>query len=442
MPERSTILVVDDEAAILEVMRLNLESQGYRVETALVAEEGLRLLAEKIIDAVLVDYKMPGMNGIEFIEKVKARCSHLPVIMVTAFGSIEMAVEAMKKGAFNYLTKPLNYEEMFLLLKQAVEKKRLVENVQELQKVVKNKYRFDSIITNSKKMLDLLEVVDNVAGTDATALIRGETGTGKELIARAIHYNSVRAGKPFVKINCTALPDSLLETELFGHVRGAFTGANRDRKGRFEVADGGTLLLDEIGDISQNMQAKMLRVLQEMEFERLGSNETIRVDVRIIASTHLDMEKAIREGRFREDLYFRLNVVPILIPPLRERKDDIYLLANTFLERFNKKHKKNIRVIPSDLLTRFLQYDWPGNVRELENSIERGVVLSRHDALDVKYFQNFQAEPLEKKKAEKDLLIELEEKYAGLPNTLALVARELGINVSTLYRKRKKYGII
>ncbi len=442
MPERSTILVVDDETAILEVMRLNLESQGYRVETARVAEEGLRLLAEKIVDAVLVDYKMPGMNGIEFLEKVQERYSHLPVIMVTAFGSIEMAVEAMKKGAFNYLTKPLNYEEMFLLLKQAVEKKRLVENVQELQKAVKNKYRFDSIITNNKKMLDLLEVVDNVAGTDATALIRGETGTGKELIARAIHYNSVRAEKPFVKINCTALPDSLLETELFGHVRGAFTGANRDRKGRFEMADGGTLFLDEIGDISQNMQAKLLRVLQEMEFERLGSNETIKIDVRIIASTNLDMEKAIREGRFREDLFFRLNVVPLYLPPLRERKDDIYLLANTFLERFNERHKKTIRVIPPDLMTALLQYDWPGNVRELENCIERGVVLSRNDTLEARNFKMFEVEPVKRKKTEKDILIELEEKYAGFPNTLALVARELGINVSTLYRKRKKYGII
>ncbi|NOY54145.1 MAG: sigma-54-dependent Fis family transcriptional regulator [Deltaproteobacteria bacterium] len=442
MPEQSTILVVDDEPAILEVMRLNLATQGYRVETAPSGREGLDVLVQTTCDAVIVDYKMPEMTGIEFLEQTRGKYPDLPVIMVTAFGSIEMAVEAMKKGAFNYLTKPLNYEEMFLLLKQAVEKKHLVEDVRGLRKEVKKQYRFERIITNNKKMLDLLGVVDNVAGTDATVMIRGETGTGKELIARAIHYNSPRSEKVFVKINCTALPDTLLETELFGHVRGAFTGAHRDRRGRFEQADGGTLFLDEIGDISMSMQAKLLRVLQEMEFERLGSNETVRIDVRVVASTNVDMEEAIRKGRFREDLYFRLNVVPIVIPPLRERKDDIYLLANTFLERFNEKHKKAIQVIPSELLTRFLQYDWPGNVRELENNIERGVVLSRGDILDVQHFQIFPTEVLERKKTEKDFLLELEEKYSGFPNTLAMVAKELGINVSTLYRKRKKYGLI
>ncbi len=442
MSERSTILVIDDEPAILEVMRLNLTTQGYRVETAPLGKEGLEILERTPCDAVIVDYKMPEMTGLELLEKVRKKYANLPVIMVTAFGSIEMAVEAMKMGAFNYLTKPLNYEEMFLLLKQAVEKKHLVEDVRELRKEVKKQYRFDRIITNNKKMLDLLGVVDNVAGTDATVMIRGETGTGKELIARAIHYNSPRSEKVFVKINCTALPDTLLETELFGHVRGAFTGAHRDRRGRFEQADGGTLFLDEIGDISMNMQAKLLRVLQEMEFERLGSNETIRIDVRVVASTNVEMEQAIREGRFREDLYFRLNVVPIVIPPLRERKDDIYLLANTFLDRFNEKHKKTIQVIPSELLTRFLQYDWPGNVRELENNIERGVVLSRGDVLDAQHFQIFPTETLEKKKTEKDVLLGLEAKYSGFPNTLDRVAKELGINVSTLYRKRKKYGLI
>ncbi len=441
MSKNSTILVIDDESAILEVMRLNLVREGFQVHTALSGSEGLGILSERGADAVLVDYKMPRMNGIEFIQEARKRFPEVPFIMVTAFGSIEMAVRAMKEGAYNYLTKPLNYEEMILLLRQAVEKKHLVEDVQELRKEVRRNYRFDKIVTNNKKMLDLLDTVADVAETDATVLIRGETGTGKELIARAIHYNSRRSGKPFVKINCTALPDTLLETELFGHVKGAFTGATRNRKGRFEMADSGTLFLDEIGDISPGMQAKLLRVLQEREFEKLGSNETMKVDVRIIASTNRDMEKMIQEGTFRQDLFFRLNVVPLFLPPLRERKDDIYLLANRFLEKFNRKHKKKIRVIPSELMAMLLDYDWPGNVRELENSIERGVVLSRGDSLEARHFQMVPGIPLKTPKSEKELLIALEKKYARFPNTLSMVARELGINASTLYRKRKKYGL-
>ena len=436
------ILVVDDEEAILEVMRLNLSREGYQVYTAPTGEDGLTFLRDKIVDAVIVDYKMPGMNGIEFLEKIRQKRSEIPIIMVTAYGTIEMAVEAMKNGAYNYLTKPLNYEEMFLLLSQALEKKCLVEDVQELKKEVRNRFRFDNIVTNNKKMKEILDMVGDVAGTDATILIRGETGTGKELIARAIHYHSLRPDKPFIKVNCTALPETLLETELFGHVKGAFTGATRERKGRFEAADGGTLFLDEIGDISQSMQLKLLRVLQEMEFEKLGSNETQKVDVRILASTNRNMEEAIQEGSFREDLFYRLNVVPVFIPPLRERKDDIYALANVFLERFNKKHKRNISVIPSELMMILLNYDWPGNVRELENNLERAVILTKEETLNIDSFRAFGGIPEKKKKSEKEMLLELEEKYSGFPNTLDRVANELGINASTLYRKRKKYGLI
>jgi DNA-binding NtrC family response regulator len=445
MSKRSTILVVDDETAILEVMRLNLAAQGYQVHTAGSGVEGLKLLSEKLIDTVLVDYKMPGMDGLEFLEHACEKHSDIPVIMVTAHGTIEMAVEAMKKGAFNYLTKPLNYEEMILLIKQAVEKKCLFDDVQELKQEVSRQNRFENIVSKNKKMLEMLDMVANVAETDATVLIGGETGTGKELVAKAIHYNSLRSQKAFVKINCTALPDTLLETELFGHVKGAFTGATRDRKGRFEMADRGTLFLDEIGDISANMQAKLLRVLQEMEFEKLGSNETIKVDVRIIASTNKEMEKAVRDGSFREDLYFRLNVVPVQIPALRDRKDDIVLLANYFLEKFRRKHKKKARIISPQLMTRFLEYDWPGNVRELENSIERAVIFSKADNLDVQQLSIFEGDtipPREKPKSERQILVELEEKYAPFPNTLSMVAKELGIDVSTLYRKRKKYGIL
>ncbi len=443
MSNRSAVLVIDDEEAILQVMQLNLTSQGYRVFTVPSAEEGLRVLADRAMDAVIVDYQMPGMDGLEFLVRSREKHPDVPVIMVTAHGTIEMAVEAMKKGAFNYLSKPLNYDEMILLLKQALEKKHLVEDVQRYRQELRSRNRFEQIITNNRQMLDMLEMVANVAETDATVLIRGETGTGKELVARAVHYGSARAAKPFVKINCTALPDTLLETELFGHVKGAFTGATRDRRGRFETADGGTLFLDEIGDISPNTQAKLLRVLQEMEFEKLGSDETIKVDVRIVASTNREMEAAIREGRFREDLFFRLNVVPVFIPPLRDRRDDIYPLAHKFLERFSQKHRKDTQVIPSEVMITLLKYDWPGNVRELENSIERAVILSKGESLELRHFQMLKgAETVRKPKSERALLVELEEKYARYPNTLALVAKELGINVSTLYRKRKKYGIV
>jgi len=441
MSIHQSVLVIDDEPAILEVMRLNLAKEGYQVLTAASGEEGLAMLSEKLVDVVIVDYKMPGMNGIDFLEKAKVRRQDIPVILATAYGTIDMAVKAMKLGAYNYLTKPLNYEEMILLLKQAVEKKRLVENVKELRKEVREQFRFEKIITNNKKMLELLDMAAHVAETDATLLIRGETGTGKELIAGAVHYMSPRGDKPFLKVNCTALPVTLLETELFGHVKGAFTGASRDRKGRFEAADRGTLFLDEIGDISQNMQLKLLRVLQEMEFEKLGSNETLKVDVRVIVSTNRNLEEAIRKGSFREDLFFRLNVVPIFIPPLRERKDDIYLLANHFLERSNKKHKKEIHVIPSEVMLTLLNYDWPGNVRELENVIERAVILSKGDALDVAHFKVLAGAVQARKKSEREILMELEEKYAGFPNTLEMIAKDLGINASTLYRKRKKYGL-
>jgi len=445
MSKQPTILVIDDEAAILRVLRLNLENEGYKVHSAASAPEGLRILTEKPVDTILVDFKMPEMNGLEFLEHSIAKYPEIPVIMVTAFGTIEMAVEAMRKGAFSYLTKPMNYEEMLLLLKQAVEKKQLIHDVRELRQEVRKQNRFENIITNNIKMNEMLDIVANVAATDASVLIRGETGTGKELIAKALHYNSHRAEKPFRSINCTTLADSLLESELFGHVKGAFTGATRDRAGLFEHADGGTLFLDEIGDISANMQGKLLRVLQEMEFERLGSNETVKVDVRIIAATNRNLEEAISQGKFRGDLFFRLNVIPVFIPPLRERKDDIALLADHFLEKFCLKHKKTNRTIPAELMSMLLTHDWPGNIRELENSLERAVIFSKNERLTAADFSIFEGRdpiPPQRSRNERERLLELEKKYAGYPNTLAMIANELGVDASTLYRKRKKHGLL
>ncbi len=445
MSKNCTILVVDDESAILEVMQLNLAAKGYVVYTSSSGQDGLRLLGEKVVDLVLVDFKMPGMNGLEFLQHVQRRYPDLLVIMVTAHGTIQMAVEAMRLGAFSYLTKPLNYEEMFLLVSQALEKKQLLCEVRELKQEVSKQHRFANIITNNSTMVALLERVATIARTDATVLVRGETGTGKELIAKALHYASPRAAHPLVSVNCTALPEGLLESELFGHVKGSFTGATRDRMGRFEAADGGSLFLDEIGDISPNMQAKLLRVLQEMEFERLGSNETVKVDVRIIASTNRPLEEAIKTGRFREDLFYRLNVIPVYVPPLRERKDDIVLLAHHFLEKLRRKHKKTGRIISSALMTRLLAYDWPGNVRELEHSLERAIILSHGEELELEYFPPFGNTPdatITRPQGERELLLELEERYANVPNTLAMVAKEMGIDASTLYRKRKKYGLL
>jgi len=445
MAKQGAILVVDDEAAILEVMQLNLVAKGYVVYLASSGPAGLRLLAEKVVDAVLVDFKMPGMNGLEFLQHVHRTHPDIPVIMVTAYGTIQMAVEAMRIGAFSYLTKPLNYEEMFLLVRQALEKQQLVCEVRELKQQVGQENRFANIITNNRKMMELLELVATIARTDATVLVRGETGTGKELLAKALHYASPRAARPLVTVNCTALSEGLLESELFGHVKGAFTGATRDHKGRFEAADGGSLFLDEIGDISPSMQAKLLRVLQEMEFERVGSNETIKVDVRIIASTNRPLEEAIKMGRFREDLFYRLNVIPVYVPPLRERKDDIVLLAQHFLEKFRQKHKKTGRIISSALMTGLLGYDWPGNVRELEHSIERAIILSQGEELEIEHFPTLGKatdDTVARPQGERERLLELEEKYAGVPNTLAMVAQEMGIDASTLYRKRKKYGLL
>ncbi|MFZ3065737.1 MAG: sigma-54 dependent transcriptional regulator [Nitrospirota bacterium] len=441
----NSILIIDDEKAILKVMEMNLQREGYSIFTADNGNDGLKILQEKDIDVLLLDHQMPDINGLELLKIIKNRYKDLPVIMVTAYGTIEMAVDAMKLGAFHYLTKPINFDEMYIIIRNAIEQKRLLNRVEMLTQEVKQLYGMGNIITNNQRMKEILEMLPGVADTEATILIMGETGTGKELIARAIHYNSKRAKGPFVKVNCTALSENILESELFGHEKGAFTGAYKLRKGRFEIADSGSIFLDEMGDIPISMQLKLLRVLQEMEFERVGGSETIKVDVRVIAATNRDLEDAVKKGTFREDLYYRINIIPVRIPPLRERKDDIPLLAIHFIDKFNKKNKKNIKEPSPELIAILMDYNWPGNIRELENAIERAVILEKEEILTPRYFTEIEnrittSEP--ESKDEKRLLMSLEEKFKNEPDMLKRIADELKINPSTLYRKRKKYGLI
>lgn len=376
-----TVLVIDDEAAILQVMEANLRKEGYVVQTALNALEGLDKLRHERFDTVIVDYQLPHLDGLSLLEEMKRLGIQVPVVVITAYGTIEQAVKAMRLGAVDYLTKPINYDELSLVVKNAVERQNLLREVERLRRVVDENYGLSTIVGKNPRMQQIYELIANVAETDAMVLIRGETGTGKELIARAIHFNSTRKEKEFMKVNCAALTETLLESELFGHEKGAFTGAVKTRIGRFEQASGGTIFLDEIGDISPSTQSKLLRVLQEMEFERVGGNETIKVDVRIISATNKDLEELIKEGMFRADLYYRLNVIPIEVPSLRDRQDDIPLLALHFVKFYAERHNKKIESISPDALNLLLNYDWPGNIRELKNVIERAVIMERGEAI-------------------------------------------------------------
>jgi len=374
---KTKILIVDDEIDALELMQELFESKGYVPITATNGLEALNLIRNQEPDLVLTDIRMPEMNGMQLLEVLNKEYPNIPVIMVTAHGTIETAVEAMKLGAKDYILKPLRLDEILAKIERITQLNSLIKENEYLLSKLQQTYDFTNMIGKTDKIQELFRLVEEVAATNTTVLIRGESGTGKELIANAIHYNSLRVKRPFVKINCGVLAESLLESELFGHVRGAFTGAIKDKIGRFEMANGGTLFLDEIGDISLNMQLKLLRVLQEGEFERVGGTETIKVDVRIIAATNKDLEKAMEEGSFRQDLYYRLNVIPIEVPPLRERAEDIKYLIYHFIEKFNKIYGKNIRDIEPQALSVLEKYPFPGNIRELENLIERIIVLDK-----------------------------------------------------------------
>ncbi len=370
------MLIVDDERNYLIILQELLEDEGYEVFTADNAEEGLRKALELNPDVVVTDMKMPGMDGMTFLDRLHRSRPDIPIIMMTAYGTIEKAVEAMKTGAFDYICKPFENEEFLVVVSKALEHYRLICRNRELSEELKERYCFGNIIGKSAPMQRLYYTIERIAPSRATVLITGESGTGKELIARAIHYNSPRKDKPFVSINCGAIPETLLESELFGHEKGAFTGAVQRRKGRFEMAHEGTLFLDEISEMSPYLQVKLLRVLQEMEFERVGGMETIKVDVRIIAASNRDLKKEIESGRFRSDLFYRLNVVHIEVPPLRDRREDIPLLVRHFLEKYSgEAGRAGSMSVSQDAMRCLMDYSWPGNIRELENAIERAVIL-------------------------------------------------------------------
>ena len=381
------ILIVDDEAKMLRVLELQLQTAGYAVAKAESAEIGLKLLDGAEEDGqpyalAVTDLRLPGMDGLSFLREARARQPTLPVIVMTAFGTIETAVEAMKQGASDYLLKPFSLEDMMITIDKVLELHALRRENKELKQELTRRYEFEQIIGHSEKMRDVFETAERVAATRATVLLGGESGTGKGMLARAIHQQSPRRDAPFVKITCSAIPENLMESELFGYEKGAFTGAMRLHEGKFEQADGGTAFLDEIGDVPPPVQVKLLRVLQEREFERLGGSKTIEVDVRIIAATNQDLRVALEQGAFREDLYYRLNVVPINLPPLRERKEDIPELVNHFLQRFAEDTGDRVSGVSPQALDKMRGYHWPGNVRELENIIQRAMVLAKGDVIE------------------------------------------------------------
>jgi len=414
-----TILVADDEPAQRELLGGFLAKRGWSVELAAGGAEALAILRRTAVDLVLADYRMPDLSGLELLKASEQLNPEVPVVLITAYGSIASAVEAMKAGAYDYLTKPIELDELVYLIDRVTERRQLLTEVQELRTQLCERFRFEGIIGESSKMQEVLSLVARVAPTPSTVLIRGESGTGKELIAKAIHYNSPRRDRPFVKVNVSALPETLLESELFGHEKGAFTGAMERRIGRFEAANGGTLFLDEIGDLPFALQVKLLRVLQEREVERLGSHRPIAVDIRILAATNRDLERAVRERHFREDLYYRLNVFPIVLPPLRERREDIPLLIECLLQKFVTRLGKPITAVSRQAMDVLMKYDYPGNVRELENILERAVILARHAVI---YVEDL---PLHLREAAPENAGETHTRHGSLPEVLHAIERQM-----------------
>ena len=453
-----TVLIVDDEKNYPPILSAVLEEEGFETLTAYSGEEALSVLKNSDVDLVLTDMKMPSLDGIELLERIKEKDPGLPVIMMTAHGTVEKAVEAMQKGAYNYILKPFDNERLVIYVNKAIQMYRVIKENRRLRETVESQYSFGNIIGKSSKMQNVFELIYKVAPSTASILIEGESGTGKDLVAKSIHYNSPRHNHPFIAVNCSALAESLLESELFGHEKGAFTGAVATKKGRFELAEGGTLFLDEIGELSPSLQVKLLRVLQDKIFERVGGLRQVAVNFRLITATNKRLREEVRKGRFREDLYYRLNVVYIDLPPLRQRSEDLRLLVDHFIGKYATERRMGVPVkgIEREVEQIFYQHDWPGNVRELENTIERAMVLCPDDIIRVsdlpKYLKStLSGEPqLENIPVDAKLfatLADIEKKMllralASCNNIQSEAAQLLGIGRSGFNKKLKKYGIV
>jgi two-component system response regulator PilR (NtrC family) len=452
------ILVADDEQSMREFLDIMLKKEGYKVSLASNGEEVLKLIDKDLFDLILLDIRMPKLDGIGVLKKIKTASPETIVIMITAYASADTAIKAMKEGAYDYITKPFKVDEIKLIIKNALEKKNLQKENLLLKQVVRDRYRFGSIIGQSSKMLSLYDLLEKIAPTKTNILITGESGTGKELAAKAIHYNSSRKDKAFVTLNCGAIPESLIESELFGHMKGAFTDAITTKKGLFEMADEGSIFLDEISELPLLMQVKLLRVLQDKEFKRVGGTDDIRVDVRIISATNKDLEEAVKEKRFREDLFYRLNVIQIKMPPLRDRKEDIPILAAHFLKKYSEELNKNILKISPDALNMLLNYEYPGNVRELQNIIERAVALGNGNELTPQHLSSYLDEQIQSKRGAIDLDIppdgiDLEKVIEEIERALLLKALDrtkgikkkaaelLRINFRSMRYRLEKYGL-
>jgi len=453
------VLIVDDDPAVRDVLQEALMQEEYNVSTAEDGAAAIQAVKESVVHIVITDFQLPDIDGLAIIDRLAKFDAKIIPIMMTGFGTIETAVRAMKSGAFDFITKPFDLETVAVVVRRAAEFLRLRQENHLLRKAVREQYRLEQLVGASEPIQQVMEFVQKVADSDSTVMIQGESGTGKELVARMLHFNSLRKDRPLVPVNCGAIPENLLESELFGHEKGAFTGATHARMGRFELANGGTIFLDEIGEMSLPLQVKLLRVLQEREFERVGGNRTIHVDVRIVAATNQDLETLVEEKRFRKDLFYRLHVIPIVIPPLRERRSDIPLLIDHFLTRFNQTKHTEVSGLAPDALHLLTEYDWPGNIRELENMIERLVVLKKRGVLSVgdlpekicrkpsgselkEQFIRFTEDGInlsrEVEQYEKHLIMEALRKANGVTSRAAQL---LHLNRTTLVEKLKRKGV-
>jgi DNA-binding NtrC family response regulator len=445
--EKKLILIAEDDSKVGESIRLLLKKRGYEIRLASNGKEALSLFRQETVDLVITDLVMPKMDGIELLEAVKGLRPEAEVVVISAQGTIEKAVQAMKLGAFEFIEKPINPRVISLVVERALEKQTLILQNRDLRSKLEDRFHFKNIIARSGKMVKIFELIRHIAAYDSSVLIIGESGTGKELIANAIHYNSPRASMPFIKVSCASLSEGIIESELFGHEKGAFTGAIASRKGRFEMADQGTLFLDEVEDIPPTTQIKLLRVLQEGEFERVGGNRTIQANIRIIAASNRDLQEAVKNGTFREDLYYRLNVVNIKLPPLRERKEDTPFLVNFFIDKFNQKYHMNVKGISQRAMSFLIDYGWSGNVRELENTIESILVINSPEVIDIQHLPQEIKDSQEKpevipikigtplEEVEREILIQTLKATKGNKRRAAEL---LGINVRTIHRKMEE----